>query len=101
MTITLTQLYEALSVKLGKSEAETLTTYVEDKISSEYIKNKSAIVAEFHTEFEKLRTELKTENMETRVEVAKSKNNLLWAMIVLLLPLYATITFALITLLRK
>ncbi len=35
MTITLTKLYELLSNKVGKDEAENLTTYIEEKILTE------------------------------------------------------------------
>lgn len=35
MTITITQLYQALADKFGKTEAENLTTYIEEKIKSE------------------------------------------------------------------
>jgi len=34
-TITITQLYQLLEPKIGKKEAETLTTYINEKISDE------------------------------------------------------------------
>lgn len=39
MTITTTRLYDLLSTKVGKDTAETLTTYIEEKIKEEFIDN--------------------------------------------------------------
>ena len=36
-TITITKLYELVSVKLGKETAENLTTFIGEKISSEAV----------------------------------------------------------------
>jgi hypothetical protein len=35
MTISITRLYDLLSIKVGKDTAETLTTYIEEKIKEE------------------------------------------------------------------
>jgi len=43
-TITITRLYELVSVKLGKETAENLTTFIEEKISSE-VETKATILA--------------------------------------------------------
>ncbi|HSV09307.1 MAG TPA: hypothetical protein VLI68_00965 [Hanamia sp.] len=39
MTISITRLYDLLSIKVGKDTAETLTTYIEEKIKEEFIDN--------------------------------------------------------------
>ncbi len=39
MTISITKLYDLLSIKVGKDTAETLTTYIEEKIKEEFIDN--------------------------------------------------------------
>ena len=90
MTVTVTKLYEILSKKIGKEEAEVLTSYVEERIADEFERSKSNIVTELKLEIEKLRTEMH-----------QSLRNQLWAIIVLFLPLYITITIALINLLQK
>lgn len=89
MTVTLTKLYEILSLKIGKQEAETLTTYIEEKISVDFADSKNNIVAEIKLEIEKSRT-----------ETERALRSQLWVIIALFLPLYVTITFALINLLK-
>jgi hypothetical protein len=39
MTISITRLYDLLTIKVGKDTAETLTTYIEGKIKEEFIDN--------------------------------------------------------------
>lgn len=39
MTISITRLYDLLSVKVGKETAETLTTYIEEKIKDQFADN--------------------------------------------------------------
>jgi hypothetical protein len=39
MTISITRLYDLLSVKVGKDTAETLTTYIEEKIKEQFVDN--------------------------------------------------------------
>ena len=39
MTISITRLYDLLSVKVGKETAETLTTYIEEKIKNQFADN--------------------------------------------------------------
>ncbi len=96
MTITITKLYEILSAKIGRPEAETLTDYVEEKIADEFLKQKSSIVYEMKLEMEKLRTEME----KLRTEMEKNGRNQMWAMIALFIPLYITMTIALINLLK-
>ena len=43
-TITITKLYELVSVKLGKETAENLTTFIEEKIKCE-VDTKASILA--------------------------------------------------------
>ena len=43
-TITITKLYDLISIKLGKETAENLTTFIEEKISSE-VDTKTSILA--------------------------------------------------------
>ena len=43
-TITITKLYELVSVKLGKETAENLTTFIEEKICNE-VDTKTSILA--------------------------------------------------------
>ncbi len=72
-TITITKLYEIIQEKRGKEEAEALTSYIEEKITSEFDRNKSSIV-----------TELK-------LEIEKGLRNQLWAMIALFIPMYTAL----------
>jgi hypothetical protein len=43
-TITITKLYDLISIKLGKETAENLTIFIEEKISSE-VDTKASILA--------------------------------------------------------
>jgi hypothetical protein len=43
-TITITRLYDLVSVKLGKETAENLTTFIEEKIKGE-VETKASILA--------------------------------------------------------
>jgi len=47
--IAVTKLYEILSKKVGKEEAEALTVFVEEKIVDEFEKNKSLIVTKHYS----------------------------------------------------
>jgi len=89
MTISITKVYDILSDKIGRAEAESLTTYVEEKIADEFAKQKSSIVNELKVEIERLRTDME-----------KSGRNQMRAMIALFIPLYITMTIALINLLK-
>jgi hypothetical protein len=44
ITVSITKLYDLLSVKMGSEAAENLTTYIEEKIRDEFI-SKSTILA--------------------------------------------------------
>lgn len=81
-TITITKLYEIIQEKRGKEEAEALTTYVEEKVASEFEKNKSGIVTEL------------------RLEIEKGLRNQLWAMIALFIPMYTGLIIFLINYFR-
>ena len=39
MTVSITKLYDLLSLKLGKEEAESLTTYIQEKSQTNSTKN--------------------------------------------------------------
>jgi hypothetical protein len=90
MTISITRLYELLGNKLGKTESEALTTYIEEMFKDEF-NNQSPLLAtkldigEIKLEIEKLRTELHS-----------SLRGQLWAIIALFFPLYLTIILAVI-----
>ena len=43
MTISITRLYDLLSVKVGKETAETLTTYIEEKIKDQFEDNSKVL----------------------------------------------------------
>lgn len=64
-TITITKLYELVSIKLGKETAENLTTFIEEKISSE-VETKASILA---TKEDVARTDTKIET--SKVELIK------------------------------
>jgi|GEM_PF-905656 len=73
MTITITQLYQALSDKFGKQEAENLTTYIEEKIKDE-VAGKDVATKDF-----------------VRAQVKTSTVTILIALGTLILGLYATV----------
>lgn len=81
-TVTTVQLYELLSEKIGKPEAQTLTTYINEQIKDEFKGNKDTIVSE----------------LTAKIEAAKS--SLMWPIIVLFLPMYLTIAIFLINYLK-
>jgi hypothetical protein len=56
-TITITKLYDLVSIKLGKETAENLTTFIEEKIRSE-VDTKTSILA---TKEDLARTDTKIE----------------------------------------
>lgn len=64
-TITITKLYDLISIKLGKETAENLTTFIEEKISSE-VETKATILA---TKEDVARTDTKIET--SKVELIK------------------------------
>lgn len=94
MTLTLTKLYEILSSKIGREEAESLTSYIEEKISTELEEKKSSIVNEvagLRVEIEKVRVEIE----KVRGDNERALRQQLWAIFALFIPLYITIAFAL------
>ena len=61
-SISITQLYELLSIKLGKETAENVTTFIEQKINSD-LENRTQKLA--------TREELKTEMATNKSELIK------------------------------
>jgi len=92
-TVTTVQLYELLSSKIGKPEAESLTTYIEEQISEEFKQNKDTIVSELSLKIEQLDSRLTS-------KIEGTKTTLMWAIIVLFLPMYLTIAIFLINYLK-
>lgn len=103
MTITLTKLYGLLSEQVGKETAETLTTYIEEKIKGEVedssktlgtkediylLKEDMHLLKEDISDF---KVEMIEKINELHVLIARtSKKTLRW-LIVLIIPLYLTI----------
>jgi hypothetical protein len=76
-TITITKLYELVSVKLGKETAENLTTFIGEKISSE-VDIKTSILAtkeDLAREVGNSKAELTKEigNTNTKIESCKAE----------------------------
>ena len=72
-TITITRLYDLISIKLGKETAENLTTFIEEKISSE-VDIKTSILAtkeDLAREVGNSKAELTREIGNTKAEVIK------------------------------
>lgn len=61
-TITITKLYDLVSVKLGKETAENLTTFIEEKIKCE-VDTKTSILA----------TKEDVARAETKIETSKAE----------------------------
>ena len=79
-TVSITDLYDLLSQKLGKAEAKTPVEYVEAKIEKE--------------------VDVKIQHLATKQDVAESKADMIkWvvgtfiALVIMILGLYATIIF--------
>lgn len=64
MTISITKLYDLLSIKVGKDTAESLTTYIEEKIKEEFIDNSKILAT-------------KEDIANTRVEIADTKSQII------------------------
>ncbi len=92
MTVSLTRLYEVLAEKIGKPQAESLTTYIEEKIAEEFVNQKAELLTNTKLELEltKLRSDLKA-------DMHQNHRQLFWAIIVLFIPLYLTIIALAIT----
>lgn len=78
MTVSLTDLYDILSIKLGKEEAKALTTYVEEKVEKE--------------------VEQKTTHLATKADLERgfkeqnqSRLNTFMVIVIMILGLYAAI----------
>lgn len=80
MTITITQLYQALTEKLGKESAETLTNYVEQKVKEE---TSSYVTKEF--------LELKFEVMEHKL-ASKITKTVFWGSLIQFLAIITSLT---------
>jgi hypothetical protein len=78
MTITTTRLYDLLSAKVGKDTAETLTTYIEEKIKDQFADNTKILatkedIALVKEELAIVKEELKEEIGHIRVNAAMDK----------------------------
>ncbi|MEO7211551.1 hypothetical protein [Mucilaginibacter sp.] len=83
-SISITHLYDLLSVKVGKETAESLTSYIEEKIKGEF-DNKSQILA------------TKQDIAEVRAYVAETKAELIkWMFIFWVGQVVATFGFILL-----
>jgi hypothetical protein len=75
-TITITKLYDLVSVKLGRETAENLTTFIEEKIRSE-VDTKTSILAtkedlaRTDTKIETAKAELKSDGANSKAELIK------------------------------
>ena len=67
--ISITKLYDILSIKLGKEGAENLTTFIEHKIKDE-LDNKSQMLAT-KEDLLQAKSELKINIAESRTEIIK------------------------------
>ena len=75
-SISITQLYELLSIKLGKETAENLTTFIEQKINSELEGRSQTLatredLAALKEDVVTLKGELKTEMATIKSEMIK------------------------------
>jgi hypothetical protein len=76
LTVTITKLYDLVSVKLGKETAENLTTFIEEKIKCE-VDTKTSIlatkedVARAETKIETSKTDLIKDAANNRAEMIK------------------------------
>jgi hypothetical protein len=72
-TITITKLYDLVSVKLGKETAENLTTFIEEKIKGE-VDTKTSILAT-KEDVSNCKAELARDirNTDTKIETAKAE----------------------------
>lgn len=67
MTISTTRLYDLLSIKVGKETAETLTTFIEEKIKEQFVDHSKILATKEDI------SELKEDILEVREMVVNSK----------------------------
>ena len=65
-SISITKLYDLLTIKMGRETAENLTSYIEDRIKSEF-EDRSQILAT------KSDIQLTTQNTKTEIAIAKTE----------------------------
>lgn len=82
--ITITRLYELLSAKLGKENAENLTTFIESKINQE-----------MESRIQNLATKEDIANLDIKIEATKSEI-IKWSFIFWISQLLATFGFILL-----
>lgn len=75
MTISTTRLYDLLSIKVGKETAETLTTYIEEKIKDKFEDNTKILATK--EDVSDLKRELKNDIANVRQMVADTKADLI------------------------
>ena len=87
-TVSISKLYELLSIKVGKETAETLTSFVESKIKDEFQDNLKVIAT--REVLANLKGELKT-------DIANSKTDMIkWMFIFWISQITATFGFILL-----
>jgi hypothetical protein len=84
-TVTLTRLYDLLSQKIGKPEAESLTQYVEVKIKNEL--NTKIEILSTREDIHALRNEMK----DNTISLQKWMLGTFITLVIMILGLYATI----------
>ena len=96
--VTLTRLYDTLSQKIGRNEAECLTQYVELKVKDE-LNNKTEILATkvfVKDEFLALKEEihgLRNEMKEHSLSQQKWMLSIFITVVIMVMGLYATVLF--------
>ncbi|MEO6843753.1 MAG: hypothetical protein ABI184_01200 [Ginsengibacter sp.] len=99
MTISTTRLYDLLSIKVGKETAETLTTYIEEKIKDKFEDNTKILATK--EDVLELKSELKDDIASVREMVANTKTEIIKWMFIFWIG-QVTVTFGFILLfLRK
>jgi hypothetical protein len=81
-SMTVIQLYESLSIKLGKETAENLNSYMENKIKEEIADNLKILatkqdVADLRTELKQDIADLRTDFANLRAEMKSEKADLI------------------------
>ena len=76
------QLYDLLRIKIGETEAKTLTEYIEVKVKDSFEQEKNNLASKEDVYV------LKKDIAQLRIEIANSKSELLKWMIVMFAPFY-------------
>ena len=94
MTISTTRLYDLLSTRVGKETAETLTSFIEEKIKEEFVDHSKILATKEDI------SKLKEDILEVRAMVANSKAEIIKWMFIFWIG-QATVTFGFILLFLK